>query len=303
MTRNSSFSVATTPSIKSIDDIKYKLLHPALTSHYECNFSFPSNSDFDKLLSYNNITNKTDSLSTLLLLCCEATLPGSQLATLDLNNDYTGVTQRHAYRRIYDDRADFTFYVSIDYSPIKIFEAWMRFISGEQIENSEALNNHYRIRYPVDYKTTISISKFDRSLKSKRNSGRSAKKPLDEVTIVYNFYNAFPLSIQSMPVSYETSQLLKCTVSFTYDRYVQDSKIIPGVYSNYTNTDQPLNPSATFTPELQSDINRNAFTQNFDFGADISNITRNVSPAQFASGFNSQNTNVSQFFGTGANLI
>ena len=36
----------------------------------------------------------------------------------------------------------------------------------------------------------------------------------------YRFINAFPISINSMPVSYDQSDLLKCTVSFTYSRYV-----------------------------------------------------------------------------------
>ena len=38
--------------------------------------------------------------------------------------------------------------------------------------------------------------------------------------IEYEFLNAFPISINSMPISYDTSQLLKCTVSFAYTRYL-----------------------------------------------------------------------------------
>ena len=30
---------------------------------------------------------------------------------MDINNDRTGVTEKHAYRRMFDDRIDFTFYV------------------------------------------------------------------------------------------------------------------------------------------------------------------------------------------------
>ena len=36
----------------------------------------------------------------------------------------------------------------------------------------------------------------------------------------YKFINAYPISINSIPVSYDSSQLLKCTVSFTYSRYI-----------------------------------------------------------------------------------
>ena len=41
-------------------------------------------------------------------------LPGSNLATLETTNTYHGVTQRHAYRRVYDDRIDLTFYVDAE---------------------------------------------------------------------------------------------------------------------------------------------------------------------------------------------
>ena len=37
--------------------------------------------------------------------------------------------------------------------------------------------------------------------------------------IVYTFVNAFPRSISSIPVSYEASEILKCSVTFAYDRY------------------------------------------------------------------------------------
>ena len=36
----------------------------------------------------------------------------------------------------------------------------------------------------------------------------------------YEFFDAFPIAISSMPISYESSQLLKCTVSFSYTRYI-----------------------------------------------------------------------------------
>ena len=59
----------------------------------------------------------------LNLQCTEASLPGSSLATFDINNDFHGVTERHAYRRMFDERIDFTFYVDANnYLPIRTFE-------------------------------------------------------------------------------------------------------------------------------------------------------------------------------------
>ena len=65
----------------------------------------------------------------------------------------------------------------------------------------------YRMNFPNNYKTeNLYITKFERDY-----VGRN---------LVYKFINAYPISIISMPVSYDSSQLLKCTVSFNYSRYV-----------------------------------------------------------------------------------
>ena len=40
----------------------------------------------------------------LNILCSEASLPGSRFMTAELNNNYTGVRERHVYRRQYDDQ-------------------------------------------------------------------------------------------------------------------------------------------------------------------------------------------------------
>jgi len=40
--------------------------------------------------------------------------------------------------------------------------------------------------------------------------------------LAYNFIGAYPIAVTSMPVSYDTTQVLKSTVSFTYLRYYID---------------------------------------------------------------------------------
>jgi hypothetical protein len=46
-------------------------------------------------------------------------------------------------------------------------------------------------------------------------------------TLNYEFIGAYPISISSMQVSYESSSLLKCTVSMSYLRYVITELISP----------------------------------------------------------------------------
>ena len=39
--------------------------------------------------------------------------------------------------------------------------------------------------------------------------------------MIYQFIGAFPISIAASPVSYDNSDTLKCTVSFSYMRYLR----------------------------------------------------------------------------------
>lgn len=204
------------PTIRSVSDIKANLLRPSLTSYFEVEIALPFKTDgkFNDFLKYNGISSFNQ--TKLTLLCSEATLPGSNLATLELTNDFHGVTERHAYRRVYDDRIDFTFYVDAEnYLPIHLFEVWMKFIVDESIGNqkdkgdvgSRDPNYFYRIRYPDEYIVNrgTKVIKFERDYKN---------------TLSYEFINTFPISVSSMPVSYDSSSLLKCTVSMSYIRYV-----------------------------------------------------------------------------------
>jgi hypothetical protein len=221
---------------RSINLIKDKLLRPALTSHFICDFPLPARNTGDP--NYGGLKEWVKSLrfdlnfdseltDRIQLLCSEASLPGASLLTHEINNDYTGITQRHAYRRSFDDRADFTFYVDQNYDIIKFFQLWISFIANEkEFESteqgpdyrlgSESRTYNYRVRFPDDYMIdTLTIRKFERDFSGKY--------------LEYQFFDAFPTSINSMPVSYDSSQLLKCTVSFTYSRYVMRDVIEPAI--------------------------------------------------------------------------
>jgi len=199
---------------RTIDNLLKKIGNAAFTSHYECQFSLPSNNDAKKYFNQRGaagfIGSKVDNANAEIvrLSCAEASLPGSSLATIEINNDYSGVTEKHAYRRLYDNEASFTFYVDKEYKIIDFFENWIAWISGENsIEGQKDRVYNYRFNFPDSYKSdSLFITKFERDYTGRRLS--------------YQFINAFPISINSMPVSYESSQLLKCTVSFTYSRYV-----------------------------------------------------------------------------------
>ena len=242
------------PAKVSVDKIKANLLRPALTSHFEVEIQKPSKLS-DSYLSANGLPGFTGKQSKLNLLCSEATLPGSSLATHENNSDFTGVTEKFAYRRLYDDRIDFTFYVDADnYLPIKYFESWIKFIVGES-KSADAKsgklpisysNYFYRVKYPNDYiaQSGLKVKKFERD-----HTGTE---------LTYNFVSAYPIAVTSMPVSYDASSLLKCTVSFSYIRYYIES------LRGSTETETPGSRTVTRSPNGAAD---SPFT-----GAQLDNI-------------------------------
>ena len=204
------------PSTKGVSSIKSLILNPALTSHYQVTVAPPFNDDgFSSFLGDVGASYYPNQ-EKLNLSCCEAQLPGSQLATTEILNDFPGVTERHVYRRQFDDRIDLNFYCDAEqYLPIRFFEAWMNYITntGKDIEKE---NYSYRMKFPSKYKGPLEVTKFEKSTGAKHKNKVAAKsvKPL-----TYKFVNAFPLAISSMPVTYDASDLLKCNVSFAYSRY------------------------------------------------------------------------------------
>ena len=219
------------PSTKGVSSIKSLLLNPALTSHYQVTVAPPFNDDgFSRFLGDVGASYYPNQ-EKLNLSCCEAQLPGSQLATTELLNDFHGVTERHVYRRQFDDRIDLNFYCDAEqYLPIRFFEAWMNYITntGDGIEKE---NYSYRMKFPSKYKGPLEVTKFEKNIQS-----RNKVKPL-----TYKFVNAFPLAISSMPVTYDSSDLLKCNISFAYSRYYIDKGTSvseftnPSAQANYNN--------------------------------------------------------------------
>lgn len=219
---------------QSVSELKSKMLRPSLSSYFLVEIPFPTSTEDptvrNKLKKILSIPEKQDILN---LHCAEVSLPGSSLATYEINDDRTGVTERHAYRRIFDDRIDFTFYVDAEeYLPITFFETWMRSIAGEEHDvnpfdtpglpprpdqtavNIKSKAYNYRVKYPDNYMADqgLKVFKFERDYRN---------------VLEYEFIRSFPVNMNSMPVSYDGNDLLRCTVSMTYIRYV-----MKGPYSN-----------------------------------------------------------------------
>lgn len=155
--------------------------------------------------------------------CAEATLPGVIFDTVDEFGSRQGVLEKFPTKKVFNDFT-ITLYVDNQYQNIRLFEEWMNYINpiytstkpldanpkGQGVAN--LTTDFFRMRYPDSYRRIISISKFERDFYT---SGKT-----QPTTLTYRMIDAYPINITPIPVTYEGSQILKTTVSFTYSRYV-----------------------------------------------------------------------------------
>ena len=180
----------------------------AQTNHFLVTFSSLTPSVESYLANYTGIRNIKSFLSRQLgILCSDAVLPTSTLATAEVKDNFMGVPQQFAHTRFYTD-ISYSFYIDEDYTLLKIFEGWMEYISSGANTTVNQDNRAYyrRMRYPDSYKcNTMYINKFEKNYKR---------------TLRYRFVNVFPKSIDAVPVSYGSADILKVSVNFNYDRYI-----------------------------------------------------------------------------------
>tara|TARA_B100001989_G_C24480375_1_gene434087 strand:+ start:85 stop:1086 length:1002 start_codon:yes stop_codon:yes gene_type:complete len=192
------------------------------------------------------------------LLANEAMLPGTNMSVVQEVGSRQGIRERFATQRQYTD-ISIGFYVTNDYTSLRLFQEWINYMNplytgngGAPYETSGkagypdagSFNSFHRFRYPRQYKRDIQITKFERDLtltpfnKPKnrysanlgpsytdigigpnRNNPNAEEFKNTPDVISYNFVNAFPISIQDIPLSYGNGQVLQVQVDFSYDRY------------------------------------------------------------------------------------
>ena len=167
----------------------------AQTNHFLVTFSSLTPAVESYLSNYTGIRSIKNFLSRNLgILCSDAVLPTSTLATAEVKDNFMGVPQQFAHTRFYTDIA-YSFYIDEDYTLLKIFEGWMEYISSgaNNRVNQDHRAYYRRMRYPDSYKcNTMYINKFEKNYK------RSLR---------YQFVNVFPKSMGAIPVSYKSCLL------------------------------------------------------------------------------------------------
>ena len=191
------------PRPSRISDIMPKLQNVAQTSKFLVKFVLPP-SDLKTHLRRKGINDRFIA-EDVGLLCYDAVLPGSAMASKNTAGDYQGVVERFAHTRNFT-QINFEFYVDNEYKSLRFLEHWMEYISGASPKDPSGDAYYFRMQYPDDYKSNDTrIVKFEKN---------------HHQFLEYRFIGLFPLSLNSTKVSYQSSTVLKATASFSYDRYI-----------------------------------------------------------------------------------
>ena len=87
-----------------------------------------------------------------------------------------------------------------------------------QLNQYRERNSYARMRYPDEYKRVLSITKFERDLVQSPNA-KSNKRFTNQPMLTYRFIDAFPITLNSVPLTYEGSTITQVSVTFSYLRH------------------------------------------------------------------------------------
>lgn len=218
---------------RKISDIKPIFGNLALSSQYEVVFGGLS-LELQNYLTARGVDSRFVG-EKAGLLCNRASLPGSSVSTFNVFGNYTGVSETFAQGRTFTE-IQLDFYVDKEYKTLKFIEHWIEFISNASGINPSNPGYFYRVRYPISYKSdSTKIVKFNRDFKTE---------------LQYNFIGLFPKDLISVPVSYDESQTLVASASFSYERYICGSVTSIDISQNIDNNKKPAN--TTVSPTLPS---------------------------------------------------
>ena len=155
--------------------------------------------------------------------CDEAALPPSQAQTGQINGKYQGEgSVSYAHTKMYTDLS-LSWMADANMEPYKFVQAWWQFIFGEfdgegnlydadgyyNQTNVKLRNRPTRLRFPKDYTTKIEIFKAERGPTSE----------IGRVSQAHIIQEAYPYSVDSVPLSFGMDQLVKVTANFHYTKH------------------------------------------------------------------------------------
>ena len=197
-----------------IDKIKSTVARPSLDTFYEVNFSFGKYQTWLGDTPGKRRTQGTDFMQKMSLMCTQAELPGTSFTPQSAIGHRQGIQEEFPNLRNFPP-LNVVFYADADHVIIEVLESWMSYINPIFDSGIRESNAFTRFNYPEDYKETIHITKFERDTFIKESRNASYQSNMTS----YEFVNVWPIDLTSMRVAYGDSNVLRCNVQFSYDRF------------------------------------------------------------------------------------
>lgn len=138
----------------------------------------------------------------VLLMCDEVSLPGIQSSTGSVVRHPGSNPIYYPTNPIYND-LQLSFMCDSEMQALNFLVQWREKIYKKVGNSSEP---SYQVNYPEDYQCTLYIEKNERSSSSE----------IGQTPVTYTVKGAWPYSLDSIPLSYGSSQLVKVTANFYY---------------------------------------------------------------------------------------
>ncbi len=155
--------------------------------------------------------------------CDEANLPASNAATGQITGRYLGEgSVSYPHTKMYTDFS-LSWMADANMEPYKFVQGWWQYIFAENDQegqlydaggyynqtNDKLYNRPTRLRFPSDYHADILIYKAERGVNSE--VGRMSQAHIIQ--------QAYPYSVDSVPLSFGMDQLVKVTANFHYSKH------------------------------------------------------------------------------------
>lgn len=238
--KNKYFYLELMSSITKLRGIFEKDKGASYSNEYEVNFS-----SFGKGLGANfaavgftNFVGSETALQNMMFLCDEASLPGTFAATQEIDGIFGGTMIQYPHAKLYNDLR-LSFIQTNEMLPQKFFEAWFYSMfperttagidarigigrsdpfapvvpnpnAGLNFSGRKERSNTVTLQYYDDIVCNMTITKSFKDSSSYKG-GKS---------IEYDIINAYPYTIESVPLAYGASTLNKLRVSFRYEKHV-----------------------------------------------------------------------------------
>jgi len=193
------------------------------SNEYEVNFSSFTEGALTKNLStagFTNFVGSETALQNMMFLCDEASLPGTFAATQEIDGIFGGTMIQYPHGKLYNDLR-LSFIQTNQMLPQKFFEAWFYSMFPERALNSKeevAINSSAR----EERSNVVTIQYYDEIVCNMRitKSFKDSSSYKGGKSFEYEIINAYPYTIESVPLAYGASTLNKLRVSFRYEKHV-----------------------------------------------------------------------------------